>query len=289
MNKYFALLFLMVPILMGTTCKYPANVVFDESHDPLHTIADPSGYGPLADVIIDEGHTVSAWDTIGDWGNLNSDVDIIVVALPQQLYNNALILPFLKAWVEDGGVLLIIADHPPYTAYLKPLAEYFGASFIGDYIVHDGASHCPPGESTCPIANFSFTSSTMAGVMEDVPWVTTYTGTAIFPLDGVNLNPIFQYSAPASTFTTECYTQIINGHVYSFCNNGFGDVSGLFQMASINVGSGMVVISSESGMWTCRFNPLPTGWCDTEFGLHNEQFVRNIFAIMSRVRPLSEL
>lgn len=258
---------------LGGRCHPESRVVFDETHLNLHSISNPNGYGPLADLLASDGYQVEAWTDPSQWAGLDEDVDMLVVAMPRAPLTTAEI-DAADAWVSEGGVLFVITDHDPFPFWTNPLAGRFGVVSRNDTILHDGASHCPPGVPSCLQGRFSFQDSPEPSLLGNgVTHVTSYAGSSIVAFANFeNVFPVFTYEAPA--------TAALSG----------ADVAGEHLLVLVTHGDGVVVVSSEAGMWTCRQDALPIGWCPLNVigdGVWNDEFVLNVFADMAWYRPLS--
>lgn len=140
-------------------------VVIDEAHNNAST-ADPLGrYLPFADLLRADGYRTARGRSAFTSSSLES-VDVLVIAnaagarkaqiwgfnLPTfaggdrgaPAFTSAEI-EAVRAWVEQGGSLLLIADHAPFGAASAALAQAFGVT------MHQGFVETP-GEASDPLA-----------------------------------------------------------------------------------------------------------------------------------------
>ncbi len=131
-----------------TAPTYSANagprVAIDAAHHNFHT-AD-SRYRPFAALLTADGYRVSSWQQQFSHAALK-DVDVLVItnALPAAQARNwsappasaftAAEIKELSSWVENGGALLLIADHMPFPAAAAELARAFGFLFYDGYLL----------------------------------------------------------------------------------------------------------------------------------------------------------
>jgi hypothetical protein len=103
-------------------------VAIDEAHNNFHTMRGE--YQPFAALLTLDGYHVTSLTTSIDAKSLER-VDILVIANPRaeplvsSAFSNAE-CSTLRTWVEHGGSLLLIADHPPYGWAAQELAGVFG-------------------------------------------------------------------------------------------------------------------------------------------------------------------
>lgn len=114
---------------------------FDEAHNNFDTVA--GRYKPFADLISNDGYHVVA----GRKGFTKESLDTFKVLLTA----NALgaedaddegadrsaftdgECDVVRDWVRNGGALLLIADHRPFSSAAANLAKRFGVDMTGDY------------------------------------------------------------------------------------------------------------------------------------------------------------
>jgi hypothetical protein len=277
--------------LCTMACNVPlpedVNVVIDQSSDNVHRIFEqPHTYQAFHDLLVDEGYNVNVWmegETFQTtWATLvgcpaslcgediePADIDVLVVSTPRDNLGNPFYLGWAEQWVAAGGALILIADHWPHTAPIRPMAAQFGAAFEHTgVIIGDSVTHCADGESWCDSDKISYKreDAPMSSLFVGTPFVTTYGGTSIEDL-GANggIIPLLQLGSPFRTYGTQ------------------NDRSGEVTMAMIRHGSGLVILAAEAAMWSCGQGGIvsfPIGWCPENAGLHgkhNDKFIKNLF------------
>ncbi len=128
-----------------TTVKHPAyvdshpKVLFDEAHKNFHT--STGRYAPFVNLIRNDGYEVTANKEPFSEKTL-SNYKILVISNAKGInekYEAAFTeeeCDAVKAWVESGGSLLLIADHYPMGSAAQPLASRFGVT-MGNGSVED--------------------------------------------------------------------------------------------------------------------------------------------------------
>ncbi|MDG2531713.1 DUF4350 domain-containing protein [Caulobacter endophyticus] len=114
------------------------RLAIDGGHNNFHTV--DGRFAPFAAVARADGYRVSGLTAPLSAASL-ADIDLLVVANPLAAVNvGNWNLPTpgaytpeeaaaVRAWVEAGGALLLIADHMPFPGGAEPLAKAFGFSF----------------------------------------------------------------------------------------------------------------------------------------------------------------
>jgi hypothetical protein len=125
---------------------YPAGkgprVAIDEAHHNFHTAA--GRYRPFAELVRRDGYVVTGFTSTFTAASLR-DVAVLVIANPLHARNvgdwslptpsafTAAEIAAVRAWVETGGSLLLIADHMPFPGAAGDLARAFGVEFSNGY------------------------------------------------------------------------------------------------------------------------------------------------------------
>jgi hypothetical protein len=125
-------------------------VYIDAGHFNMHT-ADGS-YWPLAELLRRDGYRVRTWEGPFTASGL-SEGNILVISnaevgpregpgeeATRSAFNNEEIR-IVRNWVERGGAVLLVADHEPWGAAARKMAEAFGVEF------HNGDAEDTPRQS----------------------------------------------------------------------------------------------------------------------------------------------
>jgi hypothetical protein len=129
-----------------TEAAFPAGsgplVLVDEAHFNFHTIA--GRYSPFARLLREDGFAVAPnRDPLTAASLQRTRVLVIANALPDTLdwvlptppAFTAVEVAAVEQWVNDGGSLLLIADHMPFAGAAANLAAAFGLVFQNGYAV----------------------------------------------------------------------------------------------------------------------------------------------------------
>lgn len=254
-------------------------VLIDAAHHNLHT-AD-RGFLPFANLLRSDGYVVRSGATPFT-AELLADVDILVIANPLHVSNTGgnWVLPTpsaftaaeiaaVRTWVEQGGALLLIADHMPFPGAAATMALAFGAALPNGFAMDS---------ATADGGNFSFRRGdgtlarhpVTAGRSQDehVDSVLSFTGNA-FTWPGatgiLTLAPGTAVFLPDTAWRFSAETPRRSGR-------------GMLQGAVRPVGAGRVAIFGEAAMFTGqRVGPqrVPMGM-NAPGAPQNARFVLNL-------------
>lgn len=138
------------PVFPGSVEKIPL-VVIDAEHYNFHKIG--GRYKPFAELLINDGYRVEG--AKGKYSKFTKEnlrnIDVLVMAnvvnevnFDTEEYELNAKLPTpsafdddeiqaVKEWIIDGGSLLLIADHMPFTGVAEKLADVFGFTLANGY------------------------------------------------------------------------------------------------------------------------------------------------------------
>ncbi|MDP2957524.1 MAG: hypothetical protein Q8N53_13955 [Longimicrobiales bacterium] len=213
--------------LAGAPAPLAPQLVADSAFSPLlGPPAYPMGRGPR--VALDEAHH-----------NFHT-LDVV----PNREPFSSASLSAVRAWVEAGGALLLIADHMPFAGAAGELAATFGFELLNGFASGPGAGGSGPlvfRRSDGSLADHTVTGGAPAGLGVDS--VASFTGEAFrippgatslltLPAGSVSLNPdtawVFRDETPRT------------------------DVSGWSQGALLEVGRGRVAVFGEAAMFSAQ-------------------------------------
>ena len=222
------------------------RVAIDAAHDNFHTL--DGRYAPFAAVLAADGFRVRGND-VPFTPEALAAVDLLVVAnalhpdnegnwkLPTPSAFTPEEIAFVRAWVEEGGALFLIADHMPFPGAAEDLAAAFG------FTLHNGFA-LPAGDPSVPI-RFRREDGTLGDhdAARGVDEVRSFTGQAFrapdeatvilrLPEGTVSLDPEIAWEFDDDT-----------PHV---------DVGGWAQGAVLPVGKGRVAVFGEAAMFSSQ-------------------------------------
>jgi hypothetical protein len=265
-------------------------VVLDEAHFNFHTL--DGRYRPFARVLRHDGFVVEASSSPFSAASLEG-VDVLVIAnalnrrnqspadwrLPTPGAFTAAEVEAVRAWVEGGGSLLLVADHMPFPGAAADLAAAFGFELMNGFAVQT--------EARTPIV-FRRSDGSLAdnaalggGPSTNVDSVVSFTGEAFkappgatslmtLPEGVVSLNPRTAWQFADDTPRV--------------------DVGGWSQGAVVDFGRGRVAVFGEAAMFTAQLagaEGLPMGMNAPGAG-GNPQFLINLVRWLARVGTSTE-
>ncbi len=242
----------VVPVPAYAFCTGPLILV-DRTHDNFHQITpessqNPGRYWGFAKLLFTDGYEVQDSTTpIGQLGT--SGARVFVIANPRNALTAAEVTQ-LVSWVEGGGRLFLIFDHPPF-APVSNLLQAMGLdlSTLSSASQHTFFRSDATLSGTSPVTNATGGST----IIDEVE---TFTGTAFEPFGSQPptagpFDPVLIFPPGVTAF---------NGD----------DLSGDWQGLAFTLGDGRVYINGEAGGLTAQ----------TPFGMHftpqNEQYLLNV-------------
>lgn len=260
------------------------TVLIDEAHFNFHTAS--GRYKPFADLLTRDGYVVKpSTVTLSADALAAAAVLVISNALAEQNRQNWSLptpsaftdkeITATRDWVENGGSLLLIADHMPFAGAAAPLAAAFGIEFRNGFVT------TPDGQ----MGTITFLRST--GTLKDhaiaqgrdaserIGRVATFTGSAfrvagdaapllVLPTGAVSMEPSVAWKFADDTPRT--------------------DVSGWLQGAVLSFGKGRLAVFGEAAMFSAQL----AGPQRTKMGMNspeapdNAQFLLNVLHWLTR-------
>ena len=268
------------------------RLVLDQAHFNFHTLA--GRYRPFADLARHDGFRVSAGTAALGRESLAA-CDLLVIAnaagaldLGDSTAEHDAFTPdecaAVRAWVEGGGALLLVADHVPFGAATASLARALGVDlrngYAGDPLRGEkGAEtmvHYRPG------AGLDTTHAIVRGrdASERVRHVKSFTGESIAGPSG---------AAVLCALSDEAYDLAISfnqrRHVRGkAAKDSRVSARGRAQVIAFTLGKGRVVVAGEAAMFSAQLagpgGEFKMGM--NEPGLDNRQFTTNVLRWLGR-------
>jgi hypothetical protein len=258
-------------------------VLLDEAHYNFHTAS--GRYQPFADLLQRDGYVVVGSKDLFSKETLSrGKILVIANALSKrnaQNWNPPIDPSFtreevqaVRAWVENGGALLLIADHFPMPAAISPLAEAFGVHFFNGYAV-DPKSRGPIvfSQSGKSLSDHLITRG--RNEKESVQSVATFTGSA-FQIDRGDPILIF-VGKDAFAYTPKAFGIPLDE------STPRKPIQGWLQGATLGVGKGRIAIFGEAAMFSAQLEGLlktPMGM-NAPIAAQNPQFLLNVMHWLS--------
>ncbi|HEY5746481.1 MAG TPA: DUF4350 domain-containing protein [Chryseolinea sp.] len=271
---------------------YPLNkgpVLFiDEAHHNFHTIE--TRYLAFAKVMRLDGYQVQPNKVPFSLSSLK-EASVLVIANAIHPSNDTVwakpILPAftpaeieaVKKWVNDGGSLLLIADHMPFPDAATGLAKTFGFTFYNGFATDTTAGLYPGAKreldvftaSSGSLADHAITKGKTSG--ERVERVATFTGQAFqIPTKATSLlifDGRYEILLPDTAWKFNPNTKRI-------------PIKGFSQGAVLEYGKGRVAVFGEAAMFTAQLK----GKDSIPFGLNSPDAQQNLQFLLNLIHWL---
>lgn len=254
-------------------------VLIDEAHNNFHTAE--GRYRAFAELLRRDGYRVEPNRSPFTLERLNrADILVIANALADENVENWDMpnppgfsereVEAVRKWVEQGGSLLLIADHMPFPAAAGNLAAAFGLLFMNGHASHaDGRSPMKFNLSEGTLRDHAICRG--RSPEERISTIASFTGQGFRLRPGTAGDPIMVLAEdvvivlPERSWAISDTTQHISGH-------------GFLQGAVLRYGEGRVAAFGEAAMFTIQ----STGGNSPPFGMthpeapDNVQFVLNV-------------
>lgn len=285
------------------------RVAIDEAHHNFHTAE--GRYKPFAELLRRDGYGVDALRQPFSAKSLKG-VDVLVISNALHKSNEESWAPpnppaFTKdeitavhRWVEKGGALFLIVDHPPFPAAASDLAKAFGVEFSNG---HATAGHWKERTDTFELGTGLKESIITHGRSNDekVTKVATYAGSAFKPPKGAI--PVMEFGPKSQSHERKAdekgKVEIRTVSIEGWC-----------QGAVLKVGKGRMAVFGEAAMFSAqrvqgaiwRFDlPLGEGMMfrmvlfgPERFGMNapegkqNHQLLLNVMHWLSRAKGMAD-
>lgn len=250
-------------------------VAIDGGHRNFHRL--DGRFAPFGRLLTADGYRVSARSGAIDLAAL-AEVDILVIANARAVDGVAAFTPdevaAIKAWVEQGGSFLLIADHAPFGDAAAPLAAAFGIDM--------GAGYAVARQSRAIRSQIEFVGKALGAHAilagrsgrERVRHVQSFTGQSL----GVPSGATALLTLPDDTLEVAGPEQV------KLLRQGQSvpgkRVGGRAQAVALTAGQGRVVVAGEAAMFTAQRTNSGDRVGLTSFD--NQQFALNILHWLSR-------
>jgi hypothetical protein len=266
------------------------RVAIDAAHHNFHT-AD-GRYKPFAELLRRDGYRVDGLRQLFSAEPLKS-VDVLVISNalhernardwspPNPSAFTPAEIAAVRTWVEEGGSLLLIADHQPFPGAAGDLAKAFGVEFSNGYAT---AGHWKPGSpDTFESGTGLKESAVTRGRSDDekVTRVTTFTGSAFKLPKGATA--VLVFGARSESVESKDGGRLASETVKV-------PIEGWCQGAVMKVGKGRVAVFGEAGMFTAQLagpKQRPMGM-NAPGAEQNYQLLLNVMRWLSRAEGMAD-
>lgn len=266
-------------------------VRIDEAHHNYHTL--DGSYAAFANLLRRDGFRMEASKSELSQQALDG-VSVLVIANAEadqtrSQSTNVAVSAFTEAeisvlhqWVEHGGSLLIIADHPPFSDSTTALAKAFGFDFMGGVALVPNPAGQFKGIAVFETGKGLMSSAPSRGMSptDHVDAVMTFTGSA-FKVPAA-ATPVLVFQEGARSFSLRQTGPDLTGPSVP--------LAGLSQGAILELGKGRVAMFGEAAMFTAqRGGPKQEAMgMNTPAARRNYQFVLNLMHWLSRAKGMQE-
>ncbi|MBK9480060.1 MAG: hypothetical protein IPN99_14690 [Bacteroidetes bacterium] len=259
------------------------EVYIDEMHNNYHT--STGLYTTFANILKKDGYTVKPFAKKLSKESLNP-LKILVISNALHI-NNAdnwgqpvysafeeQEIVLIKHWVENGGSLFLIADHPPFSSASKNLATAFGFEFTDGTALPKkrGKSDLFSRENSMLLAN-EITNGTTS--TEYVDSIVTFTGQAFKIPDSAK--SILSFNESFALYSPKIHND--------FANCVPEEIVGYSQGAYMNYGKGKLVVFGEAAMFSGQ---LGAGLSFFKVGMNSPKAKNNYKLLLNIVHWLDK-
>lgn len=268
------------------------TVAIDQAHNNFHTLS--GRYSPFARVLQLDGYKVTTSPQLFAAKSLEG-VDLLVIAnalakentsswkLPVSSAFTVDEIDQLVGWIEQGGRLLLIADHMPFPGAARELGKRLGIDswsngFAG--VPKGKAGQVTPGPLRIePQAGLNLAPMSLRSPFreKEIKWVVSFTGSAF---QGNELwKPVM--TLPKNTVSLE------PREAWKFDNGTKAvPVGGFMQGGIRTLGKGRVAAFGEAAMFTAQTSGSGRGFgLNSESSPHNQAFLRQVVAWLTDAVP----
>lgn len=288
-----------------TTVQKPAYtehhpvITFDEAHNNSHSTG--GGYAPFAELMQNDGYEVRqnkgafTPDTLrrtevlvivnADGGSNPKLFGINLVPLRRGERGSPAFtdeeVRTIQEWVENGGSLLLVADHAPFGTAATELAVALGVTMHGGFTE---VANQYQGQVDPSFIQFSRDNGFLSehpitagrSTSEQINIIQSFTGQS---LDGPKGSELLRLP-PSAIENMPLSSESANQLIMSESEN---PSAGIAQAVAFDYGQGRVVVLGEAAMITAQIDPQGRRFGMNLEGIDNRQFALNIMHWLSRI------
>jgi hypothetical protein len=237
------------------------TVLVDASHHNHHKIE--SSYQPFANLLRADGYIVNSTGQTFEPAALNTTDVLVIASARRQIWPDQVAI--IKNWVIDGGSLLLVVDHQPYTTPSIKFASEFGIELLDGTALYSGTDRKQP-------IVFSKKTGTLTdhSLLEGIETITTFSGTS------------FELNVPGEPLLIFTDGAVVNKLLINKTSSNI-DASGQLQGAVLKLGNGKVAVFSEAGMFTAQLSK----YSRQPMGMNHPSAADNASLLLNVMRWLS--
>lgn len=264
------------------------RLAIDEAHHNFHTAE--GRYKAFANLLRRDGYRVDALRQRFSAKTLKG-VDVLVISNALHKSNEERWAPpnpsafakdeiaALHSWVEKGGSLFLIADHPPFAGAAIDLAKAFGVQWING---HARAGHWKRGRPDTFEKGTGLKESTITrgrSDLEKVTKVATFAGSAFKPPKGAV--PVLEFGRKSVSLERKA------GEKGNFEIRTV-PIEGWCQGAVMKVGKGRVAVFGEAAMFSAQRVGKESFGMSSPEAKQNHQLLLNVMHWLSRAKGMRD-
>jgi hypothetical protein len=246
-------------------------VLFDEAHNSFHSLS--RSFRPFAELLRLDGYRVAPLEMkLSAAALTGANILVIVNVLAAENVGNWKLptpsaytpdeIEAVRRWVNDGGSLLLVADHMPFPGAAHDLARALGFDFVNNFAI-DTATWDP--------IVFRRSDRSLNGhpITEGIDSIATFTGQAFRAGDSA-IMPLLTFRSDVITYEPTV--------AWEFDGLPASSAAGMLQGAARTFGAGRVVVLGEAAMLTAQVagpDRRPMGMNAPVAG-QNQRFVLNV-------------
>lgn len=266
-------------------------VAIDQAHFNFHTAS--GRYEPFAKLLRRDGYRVDSLCAAFSPESLKG-VDVLVIAnavnaknaedwaLPTPSAFTPEEIAAVRAWVEKGGSLFLIADHMPFAGAAADLARTFGVAYVNGYARAGNHVQGRIGDVFEPPAGLRESAVTRGrDDAEKVTMAVTFTGSAFKPPK--EATPVLVFADSSIALETKQAGQFPPETPKT-------PIDGWCQGAIMKIGKGRLAVFGEAAMFTAQLagpQRFPVGMNSPE-APRNAQLLLNILHWLSRAKGMPD-
>jgi hypothetical protein len=266
-------------------------VAIDEAHYNFHTV--DGRYQPFAELVRRDGYRVEGFGKAFSAASLKG-VDVLVISnalnkrndddwsLPTPSAFTPEEIAAVRAWVEAGGSLFLIADHMPFAGAATDLARALGFEFSNGYARAGNRAEGSIADLFKPEAGL-MESPVTKGRSDDerVTHVATFTGSAFKPPK--DATPVLMFGAKAVSLETKEAPGVTPDAPEV-------PIEGWCQGAIVKIGKGRVAVFGEAAMFSAQLggpNRIPVGMNSPDAD-QNYRLLLNVMHWLTRAKGMPD-
>ncbi|HYF32770.1 MAG TPA: hypothetical protein VD993_16705 [Chitinophagaceae bacterium] len=253
------------------------RILFDEGHENFHTTT--GRYKPFVQLAINDGCQVTPNKEKFNNIDMFNGYDLLVIA---NAFNRFDTIAFtieecqnVRAWIMNGGSLLLITDHMPMSKLSQQLAETLGVSFTIGTLMDSVYFEPAIGENSHLLFTKENKLLPSNEFTKDVNRVVSFTGQGV---KGPRGSITILQTAPTAYYELvelADFKKSEKGFTVKLRRFGYASAEGFSQAVAFRLGKGRVIVTGEAAMLTAQVSDGQKAGMNFP-GVDNKQLVLNM-------------